>query len=662
MKRRKETYGKGALRTLLVAAVAAAWVACTQEEGFAPQGTDGGVIALRTAGVTAMTRSVVASGVPEKLAALAPIGTETAGSWSYASYEGKVFGEQTVTFEGNKSVTHTPPLAYPTAGRAAIAGLHPATGWTLAGDGVTATLTADGKTDVMTAAPRIHEHGTETEELTFRHGLSLLEIYAVAADEEAAKAFGGITSLRLFTHKKNGSENAYYAKTRVTTSLAPDTGGTVSLDESGSTTVATGLALWSKEDKEMTSATLSTTSVYAYCLAPPVTPGTKDTKTADGGTQGYWLEVGTQNKDTHYVAVDLRGADGKPFTGSTAGRRFDITLLFGDRTVTATCKTSAWTESSETHAAVISREIVSIYQPTELKLGDYFYSDGTYSDGGTRVFYIDRSGVGTTRYDQYNVAVANPKPAPDPEKTVVGVVCGTDPSRVGDAEKEALVKDKAQWDNYTFATVMASKMAGTQYTYASGTRKDGLTALKSKAAIHGDISGLANWNTAYNASTNNRNDPATRLPAYNYARNVHEPKEIPNTTGWYLPASGQVWDILQNLAHCPKLADPAEYRDDMDLAVLVPDKEALVIQWTNQGSSFESLNGWLSLIPDDQCTRIGGKGYLWCSSRTEIRTTSERRGLRWSITNDGVVECRSGDNSIKNGVRPVLVFAEQKKK
>lgn len=66
-------------------------------------------------------------------------------------------------------------------------------------------------------------------------------------------------------------------------------------------------------------------------------------------------------------------------------------------------------------------------EPAEPKVGDYFYSDGTWSDGG--LISIDANGT--------NPVWAEVKPAPLAGKTVIGIVCSVNPDRMAAADKEA---------------------------------------------------------------------------------------------------------------------------------------------------------------------------------------------------------------------------------
>lgn len=54
------------------------------------------------------------------------------------------------------------------------------------------------------------------------------------------------------------------------------------------------------------------------------------------------------------------------------------------------------------------------------KIGDYYYSDGTWSDGG--LVSIEADGL--------NPVWADTKPAPVAGKTVIGIVCQTDENRI----------------------------------------------------------------------------------------------------------------------------------------------------------------------------------------------------------------------------------------
>ncbi|MDE5645016.1 MAG: hypothetical protein K2I45_05180, partial [Muribaculaceae bacterium] len=65
--------------------------------------------------------------------------------------------------------------------------------------------------------------------------------------------------------------------------------------------------------------------------------------------------------------------------------------------------------------------------PADPKIGDYFYSDGTWSDGG--LISIDPDGC--------NAVWSATRPAPLEGKTVVGIVFQTDPDRISDEDKAA---------------------------------------------------------------------------------------------------------------------------------------------------------------------------------------------------------------------------------
>lgn len=86
-----------------------------------------------------------------------------------------------------------------------------------------------------------------------------------------------------------------------------------------------------------------------------------------------------------------------------------------------------WTDDSDYN--VTSKE-VRRFTAEQLKVGDYFYSDGTWSDGGLRKLYRDGKRE-----------IANPKPAPvnkseiGASRTVIGIVFQTDSERIGAAEK-----------------------------------------------------------------------------------------------------------------------------------------------------------------------------------------------------------------------------------
>ena len=283
---------------------------------------------------------------------------------------------------------------------------------------------------------------------------------------------------------------------------------------------------------------------------------------------------------------------------------------------------ATWSAGGEEN--ITSKRVKQRFTADELKIGDYFYSDGTWSDGGLRKIYAD----GSMGIDQYH------KPAPLGGKTVVGIVFQTDKYRIGKKEKEKLGgEDKAH------GLVMAIKNANSGETVMWRNESRYLDLLKdcvSKSDNYSDISGYGNCELIRSLEGNFDNYPALKaVDDYNTACPVPA-----TTTGWYLPSSGQWWDILQNLGGCPALADGYQQTSsDIDNFF-----------WSNQGNVPDALNKWMWGI--DSWDGFSYYHKFWSSSKFKGST------MRYWVANsdDGWISCQWGNNNFQNHVRPVLAF------
>lgn len=250
-----------------------------------------------------------------------------------------------------------------------------------------------------------------------------------------------------------------------------------------------------------------------------------------------------------------------------------------------------------------------------VRIGDFYCT----KDNGTTGYLIPKEA------DETTVQAA----------TVVGIVFQTDKSRIGQAEKNALGgKDKVH------GLVMSVKNIATRQAWSLFHKDEGLTTCKTKADNYNDISGYGNCE---HIRTNRGNFDS--YPAFKAADGYNTTCPVPaTTTGWYLPASGQWWDILQNLGGCPALADVTQ-QTSPDIA-----EEFL---WKSQGDVPAALNKWMENIA------VGDKDTFnnlvsFCSSSEH----SKYHTWYWILNNfQGMVRCiwaSKFDGS--DNVRPVLAF------
>ena len=249
------------------------------------------------------------------------------------------------------------------------------------------------------------------------------------------------------------------------------------------------------------------------------------------------------------------------------------------------------------------------------RIGDFYCT----KDNGTTGYLIPKEA------DETTVQAA----------TVVGIVFQTDKSRIGQAEKNALGgKDKVH------GLVMSVKNIATRQAWSLFHKDEGLTTCRTKADNYNDISGYGNCEHIRTNRGNFDSYPAFKA-AYDYNTTCPVPA---TTTGWYLPASGQWWDILQNLGGCPALADVTQQTS--------PDIAGEFL-WKSQGDVPAALNKWMENIA------VGDKDTFnnlvsFCSSSEH----STYHTWYWILNNfQGMVRCiwaSKFDGS--DNVRPVLAF------
>ena len=256
----------------------------------------------------------------------------------------------------------------------------------------------------------------------------------------------------------------------------------------------------------------------------------------------------------------------------------------------------------------------------------------TYAESGiARIgdFYCTKNN-GTTGYlipkeaDETTVQAAK----------VVGIVFQTDKSRIGAKEKE-----KLGGEGNVHGLVMAVKNIATRQAWGLFGMDEGLTTCRTKADNYNDISGYGNCEHIRTNRGNFDSYPAFKA-AYDYNTTCPVPA---TTTGWYLPASGQWWDILQNLGGCPALADVTQQTSS----------DSGDSFWSDQGDVPAALNAWMGKIATASKDNFNSRDWFWSSSEH-----SKYHTWYWILNNfQGMVRCiwaSKFDGS--DNVRPVLAF------
>lgn len=312
-------------------------------------------------------------------------------------------------------------------------------------------------------------------------------------------------------------------------------------------------------------------------------------------------------------------ADASPFASGKV-HTYNITVRSGDplQLEVEVLSGGEWTDNGSEE--VTSRRL-TVYKADDIKLGDYFYNDGTTSDGGLRALYTDGS---------YKMEAQ--KPAPVVGKTIVGIVFQTASARIGDAEQRQL-------GNTCHGLVMAVKNAATKVCWGpKGVEEAELAKCTKKAQLYSDISGYGNYTYICTTHADNMDSyPAFKAVVdYNTACPVSR-----TTTGWFLPSSGQWWDILQNLGGCPALADSKEQASA---------EEKGEFNFTQQGKVLDNLNKWMELVSDDSKDTFAGTQKFGTSS---IRHKDNAWFWEMGVT---AVYLKGYGKSNEYTVRPILAF------
>lgn len=197
----------------------------------------------------------------------------------------------------------------------------------------------------------------------------------------------------------------------------------------------------------------------------------------------------------------------------------------------------------------VEMQILPKTAPTgEPKIGDYYYSDGTWSDGGLLGFDSD----GFPMWSRT-------KPDPVSGKKVIGIVFQTDASRISDTEKNK---------GFTHGLVLCTKAAHAPISTAEGadhaldywtrfTFDESFSSSQALRYLDRGVNASSYYNdiAGYDATHGMFNDyddpdatdsPIAQYPAIDWVMRGFDPAPD-GTSGWYVPSSGQLWDFFANL-------------------------------------------------------------------------------------------------------------------
>lgn len=263
------------------------------------------------------------------------------------------------------------------------------------------------------------------------------------------------------------------------------------------------------------------------------------------------------------------------------------------------------------------------FKADDTKIFDYYYSDGTRSDGGYRR-YTD----GTEAWLDI---------APTEGKQPIGIVFQTDPARMTQAERSR---------GWTHGYVVALTACGTHPIHDLNTRFwgtigddiSGIDRLQSFDACKRFLSGYEATQKVIDAIGGGNAD-ALKDTEYEAFYEVSQYGKTDNTkqyaapgesSGWYIPSVGQSWDIAENLFGC-KLSTTGN-----------------AFEGQKQPYARRNISTQLEWIPD----AWDFNGSYWTSS---IYNSTYAWYLYFDKPNNKI-ELRNGSKKIRKFVRPVLAF------
>lgn len=234
------------------------------------------------------------------------------------------------------------------------------------------------------------------------------------------------------------------------------------------------------------------------------------------------------------------------------------------------------------------------------RIGDYFYSDGTFSTDL------------------------------DPDKTVIGIVFQTNPRRIGQAEKDALA---AKGVSEPHGLVMSIKFAAKKEQWSKSYNWGNVENCETVADCYKAINGLKNTTVLWTD---------TGFPAFMAVNDFNAHNAVPaNATQWFMPSAGQLWDLIENLGKATVLA---AWRTSTDKDM----------KCTESGNNIcYNLNSRLEGVANAE--QFGQTyEYLWSSSQyTDYNAGNARL---WLVNSSGKANCMVYSKIQQFAVRPILAF------
>lgn len=235
------------------------------------------------------------------------------------------------------------------------------------------------------------------------------------------------------------------------------------------------------------------------------------------------------------------------------------------------------------------------------------------------------------RSDWYLVPHEVDKLADDDEPS--GIVFQTDKRRFGTAERDFF----GGWENMHGLVVSVKRAKNS--IWSTSDEDTGLPDCTTLEDCYNNISGL--YNCEY---IRKQYGSFENFPAFKEADEHGKTCPIPDgkkTTGWYLPAAGQVWDIYQNLGDCQQMAETERQTSQVDISAKP--------EFRREGL-LSTLNKWMEKIPSEGKNEFSA-GYHRTSSEYDVEWNAH-----YFLSTDGI-QFQIGVKTFNSHVvRPVLAF------
>ena len=307
-------------------------------------------------------------------------------------------------------------------------------------------------------------------------------------------------------------------------------------------------------------------------------------------------------------------------------------------------------DGTETRIAYADLDYVGTYDDTAVsadpKVGDYFYSDGTWSDGG--LISIDADGR--------NAKWADERPEPVEGKTVVGIVFTTNPDRIAEADKEAGYthgyvigcKNITDPGKSNYAQYPETVWYGGQYTTV-----DVIKVSKVAKTCYENINGREETQKLFDG--NDEKYYSEDLPMFYYGTTKYPVEAPSNTSGWFIPSVGQMWDCIANFCS----GEVADYLAEQQEASY--DFTYYVSNSKLSSSPFESFMKVFEKVPaadkDEITIPDSNRGGKSIAIGTSSRYSTESRVIfNLGMEGYGLVEGMEGWFDEEAHARPIFAF------